>query len=59
LAAVIESLSQGKISGKDLAQQSAESLIELLLTYIRGIHVLFVALRRNLTGCRQTCISWK
>jgi tetratricopeptide (TPR) repeat protein len=42
LTSVIEKLSGGKISGKDLAQQSLEAIIDLLLTYIQNIDMLFV-----------------
>jgi tetratricopeptide (TPR) repeat protein len=41
LALVIEKLSDGKVSGKDLAQQSAASIVEILLNQIRGRKVLF------------------
>jgi len=37
LTAVIEKLSEGKISGKDLAQQSVETIIELLLAHIQHL----------------------
>jgi tetratricopeptide (TPR) repeat protein len=42
LASVIEKLSAGELSGKDLAKQSADELVEVLTTLIRDIRVLFV-----------------
>ena len=42
IASVIERLSEGKIGGKDLAQQSVVSLVESLLSHIDGTDVLFV-----------------
>ncbi len=42
LIAVIEKLAAGSISGIDLALQSVESVLELLLAHIRGHNVLFV-----------------
>lgn len=42
LASVAEKLSRGKISGEDLAKQSASSVVEILIRLIRGIKVLFV-----------------
>jgi len=41
LALVIEKLSNGKISGEDLARQSAASIVEILLNLIRARKVLF------------------
>jgi len=42
LASVIEKLSNGKISGEDLAKQSAESIVEVLVNFIRDLDALFV-----------------
>lgn len=42
LAAVVEKLSQGAISGQDLAKQDARSIIELLVNLINKDGVLFV-----------------
>jgi len=42
LASVIERLSNGKMSGEDLAKQSAASLVDVLLGFIRNLRVLFV-----------------
>ena len=42
LAAVIEKLSKGKISGQDLAQQSVECIVALLFTSLVGMDALFV-----------------
>jgi tetratricopeptide (TPR) repeat protein len=42
LASVIEKLSSGRLSGKDLAKQSAAALVEILTSFIRDIPVLFV-----------------
>jgi plasmid stabilization system protein ParE/tetratricopeptide (TPR) repeat protein len=42
LASVIEKLSEGRLSGKDLAQQSAESIVGLLMGLIKDLAVLFV-----------------
>jgi hypothetical protein len=42
LVAIIERLSEGRISGKDLAQQSVESVIEILLNQLHGINVLCI-----------------
>jgi hypothetical protein len=42
LAAVVERLSGGKITGKDLAQQSGERIVEILLKLITDVRVLFV-----------------
>jgi tetratricopeptide (TPR) repeat protein len=42
LASVIERLSGGRISGEDLAKQSATSIVEVLLTFIRDQSFLFV-----------------
>jgi tetratricopeptide (TPR) repeat protein len=41
LSSVIERLSHGRVSGEDLARQSAASIIELLLSLIRDQKVLF------------------
>jgi hypothetical protein len=41
LSSVIERLSHGKVSGEDLARQSASSIIEVLLTLIKDQKVLF------------------
>jgi tetratricopeptide (TPR) repeat protein len=41
LALVVEKLSQGEISGEDLAKQSAASIVDLLMEFIRGRRVLF------------------
>jgi tetratricopeptide (TPR) repeat protein len=42
LASVAEKLSRGKISGEDLAKQSASSVVEILTKLIRDLKVLFV-----------------
>ena len=42
LASVAEKLSRGKISGEDLAKQSASSIVEILIKLIGGLKVLFV-----------------
>jgi tetratricopeptide (TPR) repeat protein len=42
LAAIVEKLSGGQITGKDLAQQTVESIIKLLLAHIRNIDALFI-----------------
>lgn len=42
LATLIEKLSNGRVNGNDLAQQSVESIIELLLQYISTTEALFV-----------------
>jgi tetratricopeptide (TPR) repeat protein len=42
LASVIEKLSSGKLSGKDLAEQSADALVQILASLICDIRVLFV-----------------
>lgn len=42
LASVIEKLSGGKASGEDLAKQDAKVIVEILLTLIRDLAVLFV-----------------
>ena len=41
LASVIERLSNGRLSGKDLAQQRVESIIQILVALIDNIDVLF------------------
>jgi tetratricopeptide (TPR) repeat protein len=41
LSSVIERLSDGRVSGEDLAQQSAESIVEILVDLIRARNVLF------------------
>ena len=42
LASVIERLSEGRITGKDLAQQTAESIIGILINLITDVEVLFM-----------------
>ncbi len=42
LANVVEKLSDGRISGNDLAKQSAQSIVDILLTYIGDVEVMFV-----------------
>ena len=42
LASVIEKLSEGRLSGKDLARQSTESIVGLLMGLIKDLAVLFV-----------------
>ena len=42
LAADIEKLSKGKISGQDLAQQSIQGIVELLLNNLAGMDALFI-----------------
>ena len=42
LAFVIEKLSGGKVRGDDLAKQSANSIVQLLVNLIRDLRVLFV-----------------
>ena len=42
LASVIEKLSRGRISGEDLAKQSAGSVVEILMNFIKDLSVLFV-----------------
>ncbi|HLK08920.1 MAG TPA: SIR2 family protein [Candidatus Angelobacter sp.] len=42
LASVVEKLSNGKVSAKDLAQESVSSIVEVLLRLIRNVRVLFV-----------------
>ncbi len=42
LASVIEKLSGGMLSGKDLANQNTDALVEVLFSFIRDIPVLFI-----------------
>jgi hypothetical protein len=42
LAAIVETLSGGKITGQDLAKQDAESIVRLLIGLIDGLDALFV-----------------
>jgi tetratricopeptide (TPR) repeat protein len=42
IANVVEKLSSGRISRNDLAKQSAEAIVEVLLTYIGDVDVMFV-----------------
>jgi tetratricopeptide (TPR) repeat protein len=42
LASVVEKLSRGKISGEDLAKQSATAVVEILFDFIEDSRVLFV-----------------
>jgi len=42
LASVIEKLSDGRLRGKDLAEQTAESIVAILINLIRDVHVLFI-----------------
>lgn len=42
LASVIEHLSEGRLRGKDLAQQTAESIVTILITLILHVDVLFI-----------------
>jgi tetratricopeptide (TPR) repeat protein len=42
LASVVEKLSQGRVTAKDLAQQNASSVIEVLLRLVKNVRVLFV-----------------
>jgi tetratricopeptide (TPR) repeat protein len=42
LTAVIERLSGGRVSGEDLAKQSSESIVEILLEFLKDQSVLFV-----------------
>lgn len=42
LSSIVEKLSKGKISGSDLAKQSAASIIEILLSLIKDINILCV-----------------
>ncbi len=42
LASLIERLSQGRISGEDLAKQTSESIVEILINEIKDKKVLFV-----------------
>jgi tetratricopeptide (TPR) repeat protein len=42
LASVVETLSGGRISGRDLAKQDAQSIVQLLMTLTEDINVLFV-----------------
>lgn len=42
IVSVIEKLSGGTLSGKDLAKQSADALVEILSQLIRDVRVLFV-----------------
>jgi tetratricopeptide (TPR) repeat protein len=42
LASVIETISNGQISGTDLARQDAETIIALLLKHTQGLSILFV-----------------
>lgn len=41
LSSVVETLSEGRVSGEDLAHQSPESIIEVLLALIKDRRVLF------------------
>lgn len=42
LASVIEKLSDGKISGEDLAKQNSASIVEILIGLIKDVDALFV-----------------
>jgi tetratricopeptide (TPR) repeat protein len=42
VASVIEKLSEGRLRGKDLARQSAESIVGIILGLIKDLAVLFV-----------------